>query len=528
MRRAGPELGPLRVGGLLVVRRRRRPCRSSAGPRRSAARSRPRRTAAPRHPAAVPPGSARPGSSYPAGTRELELAGHALAVGGGVALRAGLDVDAGRRRRAGAAARDPGRRRRPSSRCRSRARRATRWTTPEPRRPAGRDRAVHPARGGPHAPATAEYAVARADLDCGGACARTPSAPEPSRVQAGVRRPPGSPAPPSPATRRRRPVRRAARAAPALLARAVLHAAPNGASGSSRSSDPPRVVEHVAAPLRRGRRHAAASSRPCRAATSTPTGTADLVLALDVRGGGIPDARVDVQLLSRAGGLSHDSAEPEKTLLALADRAKAERKGNAGRAARDRAPGAGAARRAVPRVRRRARAPRRRARACRAAPRSRAGRAASVRTARARRAGQAARSDRRLRSTAPPSYRLTDNDWERVRVALAARATARATSSAPGPALAVPSAPRRAALGARVSRRAARCCCAASRRRATTWPAASSTPIGMPGERADHRPERPLRARRDRAQLRGLPPEHRRRRAHRRSAWSRARASPSR
>ena len=141
---------------------------------------------------------------------------------------------------------------------------------------------------------------------------------------------------------------------------------------------PPRVVEHVAAPLS----EAADTLRVEPAVQSRDLdgdGHSDLVLAL-VRGGGIHETRIDLEFLNRAAGLSHEAAEPEKTLIALADRAKSERKGNAGRARALARQVLARARRALPRAGpRRAARQRRRGLPCGAS--LAAGRAASVLTA---------------------------------------------------------------------------------------------------------------------------------------------------
>jgi len=209
----------------------------------------------------------------------------------------------------------------------------------------------------------------------------------------------------------------------------------------------PRVLEHFAAPLL-GQEAPGLRVEPALVSRDLDAdGHADLALALDVRGGGQPDTRIEIALLSRAGGLAQDATEPEKTLLALADQAKTDRRGNPKRAAElasrvlalhgalCRESGSALVRvggvQGLP---------------CGAS--LAAGRAASVQTALLAGQGkllEALELHDRLQS---PAYRLTDNDRERVRVALEARSDAQGYEFRPGPALATGAAPsvRRSAI----------------------------------------------------------------------------------
>jgi hypothetical protein len=93
----------------------------------------------------------------------------------------------------------------------------------------------------------------------------------------------------------------------------------------------PRLLQHVeiGAPASEG---AARIEPALQSRDLDGDGRADLLLALDVLVGDQPPTRVELKLFDRAGGLAPGGDEPEKTLLAIADQAKDERKRNAGAA----------------------------------------------------------------------------------------------------------------------------------------------------------------------------------------------------
>jgi hypothetical protein len=278
------------------------------------------------------------------------------------------------------------------------------------------------------------YAVARAELACGadpsGAAATGPiSPPQPAPHPALSPRPPPAttiprPGSPPPPTTPSRPLP-AAGQRPTALHQWVITL-----------ESVPRVLEHFATALPTAAEPGALVAASLQSRELDGDGNADLVLALDV---GTPEqtsTRIEVELLNRAGGLARDPAEPEATLLLLADQAKMERRKNAP-LARSLAERVLAIHDAL----------------CRESPSARlrvgsvlgldcgaslaAGRAASVLCALRAAQGQVIEALDLYRALQSGAYRLTDNDWERARQALAAKVDSTSITWQPGPALAL-------------------------------------------------------------------------------------------
>jgi len=286
------------------------------------------------------------------------------------------------------------------------------------------------------------YAMARGDLDC--PVADEPAAAGDDATSAALPGPPDPPAPDGP------PPSTAPGAKPASGRPTAAPPAP----GTRRERHlwivalerTPRLVERVATGVPEDD-HALRVEAGLQTRDLDGDGHSDLVLGLDARGGDRPQAHVDVELLSRAGGLSQSAREPETALLALADRAKAERKGNAARAAETarqvlalhgalcRESGTALVRIGASR-----------GLACGAS--LAAGRAASVLAAALATQGHLLEAIETYETLGQPRYRLTDNDWERARVALSARADANSHEFRPGPQVAARSGPsaRRSAI----------------------------------------------------------------------------------
>jgi hypothetical protein len=369
---------------------------------------------------AVPPAATGPGlpgaptppsHGYPAGTARIELGGRSLSLEHG-AVRAALEVtlegdDASSlllvlEDVAGAASLARAHRAGPG------------WSPPEP---------VAALSGGGAGPAAAcslqsaslvglgtSYALAETSLDCT-ATATSPAAPQPAAPATTT-----APAAPPP---REPPPAPAATHAQHHLWIATLE-------------QPPRVLEHVATLDPEGpeqpRVTATVQSRDL-----DDDGLADVLLALDVAVGE-PPTHVEIKLYNRAGGLARDTAEPERTLLELADRAKAERRSNA-------ADAGALARRALALH----------GALCRESGTARlllgtahgldcgaslgAGRAASVLAAVLATEGKLLDALARFQTLDQPSYRLTDNDRERARYALKSRVDEHGYAWRAGPAL---------------------------------------------------------------------------------------------
>jgi hypothetical protein len=166
-------------------------------------------------------------------------------------------------------------------------------------------------------------------------------------------------------------------------------------------------------------------------------GHSDLLIGLDVSPAELPATHVDVRFWNRAGGLARDRSEPEQTLLALAEQAKTERKrkpASAGQLARQVLAVYGAL--------------------CSESGSARlgidggqgldcgaslaAGRAGSVLTAVLAAEGKLLPALERYETLRSPALRLTDNDWERVQSALAARVERTSFSWREGPPVALP------------------------------------------------------------------------------------------
>lgn len=382
----------------------------------------------------VPSAAARVGVSFAAGTTQVELAGRGLALSDG-AIRAALEVelDGDAPTELLLVTQDP-----QGQPVLAHTRQGDRgWALPQP---------IAGAVG--EGPCTLQaasfelldgnYAVARADLECTTPEAAAGAGAEPTGALPGPANPPAPDGPLEPAT---------ATPAPAAAAAGTVPAAA-GAAAARRERQlwilaleaTPRLVERVATAVPADNRALQVTAK-LQSRDLDGDGHPDLVLGLDARGGERPEAHVDIELLSRAGGLSPSGREPEATLLALADRAKAERKGNAARAgetARQVAALHGALCResgtalvrigGVQGV------------VCGAS--LAAGRAASVLAAVLAAQGQLLESIEAYEALRQPMYRLTDNDWERARVALAARADASSHEFRAGPTVAVPSSPR--------------------------------------------------------------------------------------
>jgi hypothetical protein len=398
--------------------------------------------------------AARAGVSFAAGTTQVELGGRKLALSGGAiraAVEAELDGEApaelllvsedasGRAVLAHAHQDDRG------------------WAPPEPiaEAEAGDLCTLQAAR---LEVLDASYAVATGELDC--PLPSTSAAPE-APAEGALPGPPDPPDPDAPATKA------PGAAAPDSPGGAAPGAPPDGAGPSQRErrlwivalERVPRLVERIAAAVPDD--EAALRVEPALQSRDLDgDGHSDLVLGLSVmgiapalrggapgQGGGQPPARVDVELLSRAGGLAPSGREPEAALLALADRAKAERKGNAMRAG-ETARQALALHGALCRESGTAllRIGGEQGLACGAS--LAAGRAASVQAAVLAAQGRVLDAIAWYEALRRPMYRLTDNDWERARVALTARADASGYEFRTGPVVTAPPVPntRRSAI----------------------------------------------------------------------------------
>jgi hypothetical protein len=191
----------------------------------------------------------------------------------------------------------------------------------------------------------------------------------------------------------------------------------------------PRVLEQFRAPLA-GEPKVALSLHE---RDLDADGHADLLLAIEVTPAGLPMTRVEAHFLNRAGGLAQQPGEPETALLALADDAKAERKKRPEQAAQL----AGrvlAVHGAL----------------CRESPTARlvlgdapgmpcgaslaAGRAASIATAVRAARGELVAALDQYASLSSPIYRLTENDWDRARSAIMAKAEVGSLEWRAGPA----------------------------------------------------------------------------------------------
>jgi hypothetical protein len=215
-------------------------------------------------------------------------------------------------------------------------------------------------------------------------------------------------------------------------------------------------------------------------------GHSDLVLALTARGGGLPETKIDVELWSRAGGLSIGSREPEATLLALADRAKTERKRNpakAGELAQQVLSLHAALCREAGGVLLRVGG----AQGLPCGASLAAGRAASVHAAVLASQGRLLEAIEVHETLRQPAYRLTDNDWERARSALSARAQGDAQEFRAGPSIALPAAPavHRAAIAFLDEQRLL---LRGEPARSYDLGSGQVAPIGMPGDTVLHDP----------------------------------------
>lgn len=177
-----------------------------------------------------------------------------------------------------------------------------------------------------------------------------------------------------------------------------------------------------------------------RAADLDGDGHSDLGVGLVVREAGIEETRVEVQFLNRAAGLSFESDQPELALLALADQAKSDRRSKPARAralSRQVLAVHGAlcreSGRALLRVNGEQGLP------CGASVA--AGRAASVMTALLAADGRMLDALELHAQLNAPAYRLTDNDWDRVRTALAARVESHGLEWRRGPSVVSPTGP---------------------------------------------------------------------------------------
>ncbi|MFI5307508.1 MAG: hypothetical protein ACHQ53_09160 [Polyangiales bacterium] len=202
----------------------------------------------------------------------------------------------------------------------------------------------------------------------------------------------------------------------------------------------PRVLEHVAtlSPENPGQ---PAVTPAVRSVDLDADGNTDLLLDLDVVLGDVSLGRPGLKLYNRAGGLARDGAEPEKTLLALADQAKTERRRNP-TTALDFAQRALAIHGALCRE---GGAPRLRigtTRGLDCGPSLGAGRAASVVCAVLASQGKLLDALECTQGLERASYRLTDNDRDRARSALSTRVDAQAYDFRAGPAIEPTTSPR--------------------------------------------------------------------------------------
>jgi hypothetical protein len=382
-----------------------------------------------------PPASAagtplRTGPSFAADTRQIELGGRALAISEG-AIRAALEVDLDAD---GAPELLLWMQGADGSPTLAHTRQGERgWALPEPVSDSGSDGScvlqaaaielLDPA-----------YAVARAELDCQQAEPAAGAPPAPDGTQPAA---PGSPVlpPPSP------PSPEPADALPAAArTRREQHLSIVALERT------PRVLERVVLPVPADGK-AAHVLGALHGKDLDADGHSDLVLGLTARGGGLPETRVDIELWSRAGGLSIGSREPEATLLALADRARTERKRNPARAG-ELAQQVLALHAALCRE---AGGALLRVGAAQGLPCGAslaAGRAASVHAAVLAAQGKLLEAIEVHETLKQPAFRLTDNDWERAKAALSERAQGDAQAFRAGPSIATPAAPavRRAAI----------------------------------------------------------------------------------
>jgi len=305
------------------------------------------------------------------------------------------------------------------------------------------------------------YALARVELSCGNPEPPSapgtpppgepsppdpppPSAPVPAAVPAPTTPPPAAPAATAPPAGR----------PPALTPPAAPPAAPGTPPATAQPAAPaivpyarrvlwvlaldatPRVLERIALPASND----VAGPKldvSLRAGDLDGDGHSDLHVGIDVSAPELAATHVDVRLWNRAGGLARDRSEPEQTLLALADEAKTARKRNpasAGQLARQALAAYGAL--------------------CRESGKARigfdggqglecgaslaAGRASSVLAAVLATEGKLLQALERYETLRSPALRLTENDWERVRSALATRVERTGFSWREGPAVALP------------------------------------------------------------------------------------------
>jgi hypothetical protein len=201
----------------------------------------------------------------------------------------------------------------------------------------------------------------------------------------------------------------------------------------------PRVVEHMAT-LEGGDSGTPRVVPVVRSRDLDGDGNPDLLLVLDVMVGDLEPSRVEIKLFNRVGGLARDTTEPEKTLLSLADQAKDERKRNPARALAlaQRALGV---HRALCQAGGVARLYLGGSRGLDCGASLGAGRAASVLTAVLASQGKLLEALERLQTLQQPTYRLTDNDWERARFALRSRVDEHGFAFRLGPALAPAASP---------------------------------------------------------------------------------------
>jgi hypothetical protein len=174
-------------------------------------------------------------------------------------------------------------------------------------------------------------------------------------------------------------------------------------------------------------------------------GHTDLTLGLVVTAAGLEPVAVNVALWNRAGGLARDGAEPERTLLALADQAKGARKQRPDAAA-TLARRVLAAHRALCRESGEARIGLSGSAGLSCGPSLAAGRAASVLVAALATKGQLLSALEQNEALRSPSFKLTDNDRERVSVALEARIERSGLRWLEGPRVEVPGSAARLSL----------------------------------------------------------------------------------
>jgi hypothetical protein len=201
-------------------------------------------------------------------------------------------------------------------------------------------------------------------------------------------------------------------------------------------SETPRVLERIELPA------SGDSSGPkldvsLRAGDLDGDGHSDLHVGIDVSAPELAATHVDVRLWNRAGGLARDRNEPEQTLLALADEAKAARKrkpASAAQLARQVLTTHGA----LCRESGQARLGFDGGQGLECGPSLAAGRAGSVLAAVLATDGKLLDALERYETLRSPTLRLTDNDWERVRSALDARVDRTGFSWREGPAVPLP------------------------------------------------------------------------------------------